>query len=66
MDHQRQVLRMGAAAILFAIFLRLLGGGFFNTVLQVTQSPTAMSFLVYLQTGRAVRYSPSRRCWAFR
>lgn len=56
MDHQRQVLRMGAAAILFAMFLRLMGGGFFNSVLQVTDNPVALSFLVYLQTGRAVRY----------
>lgn len=56
MDHQRQVLRMGAAAILFAIFLRLMGGGFFNSILQVTDNPVALSFLVYLQTGRAVRY----------
>ena len=56
MDHQRQVLRMGAAAILFAIFLRLAGGGFFNSVIRLTENPAVMSFLVYLQTGRAVRY----------
>lgn len=59
MDHQRHVLRMGAAAILFAIFLRLLGGGFLSSILQVKESPVAMSFLVYLQTGRAVRYPQS-------
>ena len=58
MDHQRFILRTGAAVIAFAIILRLLGGGFFAPVGQFLESPGLWSFLVYLQTGRAVRLPP--------
>ena len=33
MDHQRQIIRMGAAVIVLAITLRLFGGGFFVCLL---------------------------------
>lgn len=55
MDHHRQVIRMGAAVILVAIFLRLFGGGFFRPVGTLLQNPHVQSFLIYLQTGRIVR-----------
>lgn len=55
MDHHRQVIRMGAAVILTAIFLRLLGGGFFRPVGTLLQNPHVQSLLIYLQTGRVVR-----------
>ncbi len=56
MDPQRQALRAGATAIALAVFLRLLGGGFFAPLGNLWENPTALSLLVYLQTGRAVRF----------
>lgn len=58
MDHQRLFMRAGAAVIAFAIILRLVGGGFFAPLGQILESPGLWSFLVYLQTGRAVRLPP--------
>jgi stage II sporulation protein P len=58
MDHQRLLMRAGAAVIAFAIILRLIGGGFFAPLGQFLESPGLWSFLVYLQTGRAVRLPP--------
>lgn len=55
MDHHRQVIRMGAAVILVAVFLRLLGGGFFRPIETLLQNSRVQSFLIYLQTGRIVR-----------
>ena len=55
MDHQRQIIRMGAAAIILAITLRLFGGGFFHPLEQALLDPRLQAFLVYLQTGRVVR-----------
>lgn len=57
MDHQRKALKTGAAALILAISLRLVGGGILNPLAQVLQEPAALSFLVYLQTGRAVRFA---------
>ena len=55
MDHQKYALKLGAAVIAFAIFLRL-----FGTAVTITrgifQDPQILSFAVFLQTGRAVRY----------
>lgn len=59
MDHQRQALRAGAAAIAIAILLRLAGGGFFAPILRALDDPNVYSFLIYLQTGRVVRYVPA-------
>lgn len=59
MDHQRRVLRAGAAVILLAISLRLAGGGIFQSLAGVWDSPGLLSFFLYLQTGRTVRYFPA-------
>ena len=59
MEQQKQILRIGAAAIVFAVVLRLIGAGFFLPVGEFLQSPRALSLLIYLQTGRVVRYSES-------
>jgi len=57
MEHQKQILKLGTIVILFAISLRLLGGGILSPFVT---NPRFLSFLVYLQTGRPVRiYSPS-------
>lgn len=59
MEQHKQILRLGAAAVVFAVVLRLTGAGFFSPVGEFLQSPRALSFLIYLQTGRVVRYSES-------
>ena len=55
MDHQRRVIRMGAAVIITAILLRLIGGGLFDSFGELLKDTRVQSFLVYLQTGRIVR-----------
>ena len=55
MDRSRPHLRIAAAALLLAISLRVLGGGIFQPLAAVWEHPGFLSFLVYLQTGRAVR-----------
>ena len=59
LDHYRQSLRIGASAILFALLLRLGTGGFFQPVADFLTDPKIQSFLIYLETGRIVRFSPS-------
>ena len=59
MDHQRLSLRIGAAAILCALLLRLCSTGFFRPVAEFFAKPDIAAFLVYLETGRKVRFSPS-------
>lgn len=59
MDHQRNSLRIGAAVILCALFLRLWAGGLYQKVADLLSDPTIQSFLIYLETGRNVRFSPS-------
>ena len=59
MDHQKQSLRIGAAAILCALLLRLGGSGVVQTVADFLDEPNITSLLIYLETGRIVRFSPS-------
>ena len=56
MDHQRKALRWGAAVIVLSLTLRLFGGGFLPSVGQALRDERFLSLLVYLQTGRVVRY----------
>lgn len=58
MKYERQVLRWGTAVIVLAVALRLLSAGFFQPVVQFLQSPGTTSFLLYLETGRTVRFDP--------
>lgn len=53
MEKHRRVMRLSAAVIVFALTLRLFGGGFFAAV---QEDPWALSLLVFLQTGRVVRW----------
>ena len=59
MDHQKRSLRLGAAAIICALLLRLLSSGFFRPVAEFFGKPNIAAFLIYLETGRKVRFSPS-------
>ena len=59
MDQHRNALRLGAWVILFAAMVRLLSHGFFQPMLELLQDPKVQSFLIYIETGRNVRFSPS-------
>ena len=59
MDTHLKTLRIGAAVILCALLLRLDARGFFDPVAEKLNSVEAQSFLIYLETGRNVRFSPS-------
>ena len=59
MDHQNRSLRAGAAVILLALVLRLGTGGFFQPVVQLLRQPNIASLMIYLETGRIVRFSDS-------
>ena len=59
MDHQGKALRFGAWVILLAVVLRLASTGFFQPLASLFQNPNIQSFLIYIETGRKVRFSPS-------
>ena len=59
LDHQKTALRLGAGAIIWALLLRLTSLGYFRPVTQKLSQPHIQSFLIYLETGRNVRFSPS-------
>ena len=59
MNHQQQSLRVGAVVILCAVIFKLGLGGFFRPVAEFLARPTISSLLIYLETGRIVRFSPS-------
>lgn len=59
MNHQQRSLRAGASVILCALLLRLGTTGFFQPVAEFLAKPNIASFLIYLETGRIVRFSPS-------
>lgn len=55
MDLEKWCLRVGAAAVICAVLLRLSSGGLLGTVAEALSSPEAMSVMLYLETGRIVR-----------
>ena len=59
MDLEKQSLRVGAAVILCALLLRLAAGGMFTPVVRFFSQPNIASLLIYLETGRIVRFSDS-------
>ena len=59
MDHQQRSLRFGAALIACALVLRLGGSGMFDAAAEFLAKPNIASFLLYLETGRIVRFSQS-------
>ena len=59
MEHQQWSLRLGAGMILCALLLRLTATGFLEPVTEFLAKPNIAAFLLYLETGRIVRFSPS-------
>ena len=59
MNHQQRSLRVGAVAIVCAIILKLGLGGFFRPVADFLTRPSISSLMIYLETGRIVRFSTS-------
>ena len=59
MDHDKMSLRLGATVILCALVLRLGAGGFFRPVVEFLAQPNIVSLMIYLETGRIVRFSDS-------
>lgn len=59
MDHQQWSLRFGASVIACALLLRLTAAGFFQPVAEFLAKPNIAAFLIYLETGRIVRFSQS-------
>ena len=59
MDNQQKSLRIGAAVIACALLLRLFGSGMLQPLVRWFLQPNTQSFLIYLETGRIVRFSPS-------
>lgn len=55
MDMEKWCLRVGAAAVIGAILLRLSSGGVLGTVVEALSTPEALSVMLYLETGRVVR-----------
>ena len=59
MDQQGKALRLGAWAILFAVMVKLSTLGVFQPLADIVRNPNIQSFLIYIETGRKVRFSPS-------
>ncbi len=59
MDQQHRALRLGLAAILCGFVFRLCAMGLPEKLAQRLTQADAAAFLVYLETGRDVRFSPS-------
>ncbi|MBP3305060.1 MAG: stage II sporulation protein P [Oscillospiraceae bacterium] len=58
---QKQALRLGAGAVILAIFIRLLSAGFFQPLFLIFGHEKVLSFLIYLETGHTVRFYDSSR-----
>ena len=58
MNLQQKSLRFGTAMILCATMLRLASAGVPAKLVQMLSSPQALSFMLYLETGRVVRPTP--------
>ena len=55
----RRARRVGVTAVLCALLLRLWAAGLPEAVLSWLRQPNIAAFLIYLETGRDVRFSPS-------
>ena len=59
MDHHQRTLRFCAALLCCALLVRLSGSGFFQTIADTLSQPNIASLMIYLETGRIVRFSQS-------
>lgn len=57
MEHQRQILRLGAIVIVLAAAIRLVSAGFFTPILSVLGQEKVATLLMYLETGRVIRFA---------
>lgn len=57
MEHQRQILRLGTALIVLAAAIRLVSASFFTPIVSFFGRPQVISFLMYLETGRVIRFA---------
>ena len=60
MNWEKWCLRVGAAAVLCAILLRLSSGGALGTMVQTLSSQEALSTMLFLETGRVIRPAQSQ------
>ena len=59
MDHQIRAWRLGIAVILSAVLVRLWDMGVPQRITEFLTQPNTAAFLIYLETGRDVRFSAS-------
>ena len=59
MDQQQKSQRLGIWVILFALAVRLTSDGWLQPLLDKLSDPNIQSFLIYIETGRIVRFSSS-------
>lgn len=59
MDSERSAKRLGALLILCTIGVRLMSTHLWEPLVDWLRDPEVQSFLIYLETGRKVRFSPS-------
>ena len=59
MNQHDRAKRVGTAAILCAVLLRLWSAGIPGRLADFLTTPNIAAFLIYLETGRDVRFSPS-------
>ena len=59
MDHHQRTLRLGAALIACALVVRLADTPILQKLSDAFANPKITSLLIYLETGRSVRFSPS-------
>ena len=64
MNQYQRSRRVGMAAILCALVCRLLSGGVPEKIAALLTQPHIASFLIYLETGRDVRFSASNEVFA--
>lgn len=58
MEPEQRSLRIGAAAVVCAVILRLMSSGAFAPLGRVLAQPEVAAFLMYLETGRVIRVPP--------
>ena len=58
MEQERQSIRIGLAVIAWAVLLRICGMGVWDTAARFLTKPEVASFLLYMETGKIVRYYP--------
>lgn len=59
MDQHTKAIRLGASVILCALLTRIFTAGILQPVTKFLLQPNIQAFLIYLETGRIVRFSPS-------